>query len=157
MGARKSKIVLVIGGRGTGKTTYLENLLNKNAVVVELFKTDRYNGFKVRKTYEGLRLSDCVNTTVVMEDSTQILAATSTKFLKQLIVSSKQLGSDVWCVFHSINFVPVFLLAMFDYIVFFPSEMPNKKAALEAYRAKICKILTKKVRKYRPLGVLENV
>lgn len=154
---RNSKIVLIIGGRGTGKTTYLENLLAGKGLICELFVTDRYKGFKTRKRYEEIKLSDCVNTTIVLEDATQLLAATSTKFLKQLIVSSKQLGSDVFCVFHSVNFVPVFLLAMFDYIVFFPSEQPQNKYALAAYREEIIKILRKKGKKYKPLGVLQNI
>lgn len=155
---RQSKIVLIVGGRGTGKTTYLEKLCPKNSTVVEMFITDRYTGGDYRRImYDNLKLSDCINTTLILEDATQITAANSTRFLKQIIVSSKQLGSDVFLVFHSVNFIPVFVLAMFDFMVLFDSEKAGKKPALAPYADKINKLLVRKHKKFTPCGVLENL
>jgi len=155
---RKAKIVLVIGGRGTGKTTYLETLCPKDSTVVELFVTDRYAGGEYKRiAYDKLTLKDCVNTTLIIEDATQICAANSTRQVKQIIVSSKQLGSDVFIVFHSVNFIPVFILAMFDYMVLFDSEPAGKKPALQPYADKINAILRRKHKQYKPAGVLENL
>lgn len=155
---RKAKIVLIIGGRGTGKTTYLEKLCPKNSTIVELFITDRYQGGSYRRiAYDNLTLKECVNTTLVIEDATQICAANSTRQVKQIIVSSKQLGSDVFLVFHSVNFVPVFVLAMFDYMVLFDSEPAGKKTALAPYAGKINTILHRKHKPFTPCGVLENL
>lgn len=155
---RKAKIVLIVGGRGTGKTTYLEKLCPKNSTVVELFVTDRYQGHDYKRiAYDNLKLSDCVNTTLIIEDATQICAANSTRQVKQIIVSSKQLGSDVFIVFHSVNFVPIFILAMFDFMVLFDSEPAGKKPALQPYADKINSILRRKHKQYNPAGVLENL
>lgn len=155
---RTSKIVLIIGGRGTGKTTYLENLCPKNSTVAELFITDRYSGSDYQRImYDNLKLSDCINTTLILEDATQVAAANSTKFLKQLVVSSKQMGSDVFLVFHSINFVPVFVLAMFDFMVVFDSEPAGKKPAVLPYANKFNAILKRKHKPFQPCGILENL
>lgn len=155
---RTSKIILIVGGRGTGKTTYLENLCPQNSTVVELFITDRYTGGNyTRIMYDKLKLSDCINTTLILEDATQITAANSTRFLKQIVVSSKQLGSDVFLVFHSVNFIPVFLLAMFDYMVIFDSEPAGKKPALLPYADKINAVLKRKHKRFKPCGVIENL
>lgn len=154
---RKSKIVLIVGGRGTGKTTYLESLVPQDSTIVELFVTDRYQGDYKRVMFDNLKLADCVNTTLVIEDATQICAANSTRQIKQIIVSSKQLGSDVYMVFHSVNFVPIFILAMFDYMVLFDSEPAGKKPALSPYADKINAILKRKHKAYKPCGVLENL
>lgn len=155
---RKAKIVLIVGGRGTGKTTYLENLCPPDSTVVELFVTDRYKGKSYKRImFDNLRLSDCVNTTLIIEDATQICAANSTRQIKQIIVSSKQLGSDVFLVFHSVNYIPPFILAMYDYIVIFDSEPAGKKPALQPYADKFNAILRRKHKKFQPCGVLENL
>lgn len=158
MEKRKPKIVLIVGGRGTGKTTYLENLCPASSTVVELFITDRYEGSEYRRImFDNLTLRDCINTTLIIEDATQICAANSTKFVKQIIVSSKQMGSDVFLVFHSTNFIPVFVLAMFDYMVIFDCEPAGKKPALAPYADKINEILRRKHKQYSPCGVLANL
>lgn len=155
---RKAKIVLVVGGRGTGKTTYLEKLCPASSTVVELFITDRYEGSDYKRImFDNLKLSDCINTTLIIEDATQICAANSTRFIKQIIVSSKQMGSDIYLVFHSPNFIPVFILAMFDYMVIFDCEPAGKKPALSPYADKINAILQRKHKPFEACGVLQNL
>ena len=155
---RKAKIVLIIGGRGTGKTTYLERICPPSSTVVELFVTDRYQGGEYRRImWDKLKLSDCINTTLIIEDATQICAANSTRQVKQIIVSSKQLGSDVFIVFHSVNYIPPFVLAMFDFLVLFDSEPAGKKPALQPYADKINAVLRRKHKPFTPCGVVENL
>lgn len=155
---RRSKVVVIVGGRGTGKTTYLENLCPKDSTVVEMFVTDRYQGKGYKRImWDKLRLADCVNTTLIIEDATQICAANATRRVKQIIVSSKQLGSDIFLVFHSVNFIPVFIVAMFDYMVLFDSEPARKKTALAPYADKINAILKRKHKPFSPCGVLTNL
>lgn len=160
MNKRTNKIVLVVGGRGTGKTTYLENHVPHRAVVVEYFKTDRYKDFEHRANYDNFKLQEAVNRPVILEDATQLIIGGGGLKLRRLAVSCKQLGSDVFIVFHSTNFVPPFLYALFDYMILWRSEAPKKSAKLAAYYDEICKILSKKPPKknqWRPLGVVRQV
>ena len=157
---RLPKIILIVGGRGTGKTTYVENLLSSNranALIVEMFVTDRYKEYPNRSTFDKLKLSDCVNKRIVIEDATQYITAGGSKFLRQLIVSSKQLGSDVYIIFHSCNFVPPFLLAMFDFLLLFPCEPVRKTPALAPYLPKIEAAQRKRAQQYKPLAVIQAV
>lgn len=154
---RTNKIFLVVGGRGTGKTTWLENNVPTTAAVVELFKTDRYGNFSNRLMYQNFRLAQCQNKPVILEDATQIITGNGTLQLRRLAVSCKQLGCDVYIVFHSLNYIPPFLFAMFDYIVLFKSEPARKTAKLLPYFDEITKLQAKKPRKYQPIGVIEQV
>lgn len=157
---RQAQIILIVGGRGTGKTTYIENLLaakKENSLIVEMFETDRYKGFPNRAVFDSLKLTDCVNKRVVIEDATQYITAGGSKFLRQIVVSSKQLGSDVFIVFHSCNFIPPFLLAMFNYLILFPCEPVRKTAALMPYLPKIEAAQKRKAPKYKPIAMITAV
>lgn len=157
---RTNKIILVVGGRGTGKTTYLENHVPARAVVVEYFKTDRYKNFDHRTNYDNFRLKEAVNRPVILEDATQLIIGGGSLKLRRLAVSCKQLGSDVYIVFHSVNFVPPFLWALFDFMILWRSEAPKKSAKLAAYYDEILRIQAKKLPKknqWKPLGVLSQI
>ena len=157
---RTNKIVILAGGRGTGKTTYLENHLPTNAAVVEFFRTARYENFDLRCTYDKLKLSQLVNRPVILEDATQLIIGGGTLKLRRLAVSCKQMGCDVWIVFHSVNFVPPMLWALFDYLILWRSEPPRMAAKLAPYFDKISQILKRKPPKnkqFQPLGVIESV
>lgn len=157
---RTNKIILIVGGRGTGKTTYLEKHVPTAAVVVEYFKTDRYKDFERRQTYDNFKLSEAVNRPVILEDATQLIVGGGGLKLRRLAVSCKQIGSDVYIVFHSVNFIPPFLVALFDYMILFRSEQPRNSVKLAAFIDDINKILQKKqpkTRQFEPLGVVKQV
>lgn len=119
---REPKVFLVIGGRGSGKTTFLEQRLSKQkTVVIELYKTARWDGFKkffFDDVVNGkVSLKSLANSAIVFEDATSCISPNMKNSLRQLIVYSKQLGSDVYVVFHSVNVVPAFLWNMWNYLV----------------------------------------
>lgn len=155
---RGGKVFLIVGGRGSGKTTWIEtHVPPAAAVVVEMFVVaDRYRGFDRRRRFDDLKISECVNRRIILEDATQLIMGGASLRVRKLVVSSKQIGSDIFIVFHSLNVVPPFLLAMFDYIVLFKSEPPTA-AKLAPYLPKIQQLMKLKKKKYEPLGVIEQL
>lgn len=154
---RNSKVILIIGGRGTGKTTYLEKLVeNKdNAVIFQLMLDNRYKG-KTKLLYQDFTICrGLCNKTIVIEDATQLIGSNPKNDIRKIVVSSKQMGSDVIFVFHSFNVVPPYLWQLFDFCVIFPCAEVKKTAGLTEYYDEICKIQRKKPVKYRPLYVLQ--
>lgn len=154
---RGGKIFLIVGGRGTGKTTYLENLLPNDSTICELFVTERYKNFKKRVRFDDLKLSNCVNTKIIIEDATQIVMGGGTLRLRQIMVGCKQMGSDVFMVFHSVNFIPPFVYALFDYMVLFasdPVKLTNKTAP---YYDAISAVQKKRGKQYAPIGFISQV
>lgn len=155
---RGGKVFLVVGGRGTGKTTFLENSLPPTgSIVVEMFKTDRYAAFGDRRNFDKLKISECVNKKIILEDATQLILGGSSLQVRKLVVSSKQLGSDIYIVFHSVNFIPPFIWAMFDYIILFKSEPVKMSAKTAPYLSKIQQLQRKRGELYKPLGVIEQI
>lgn len=127
---REAKVVLIIGGRGCGKTFLLENTLNKNdTIVIELYKTERWDGYD-KIFFNDIAKDDfdykiLANKNVVFEDATSYLASNLQNKIKQILIFSKQLGSDVFIVFHSVNVVPPFMWYLFNAIVLFRSSKPK--------------------------------
>ena len=130
---REPKIFVIVGGRGSGKTYFLENLLRpSNTVVFELAKTDRWVGF-TKYFFEDyvngkVNFKDIANNKVVFEDASSYINANMKNTLKTLVVYSKQIGCDVYLIFHSINMMPPFLWNMVNYIILFNCAMPRKNA-----------------------------
>ncbi len=155
---RNSKVVIIIGGRGTGKTTYVENLMRgkNNVVVFQLFRDERYPGH-AKMLYTDFTLCRALcNKRIIIEDATQLIAANPTNDIRRIVVSSKQMGADVFFVFHSFNVVPPYLWQLFDYCVIFPCAVAKKTAGLAEYYEEITKIQRKKPVKYKPLAVLTS-
>lgn len=154
---RGGKVFLIIGGRGSGKTTYLEKTLPKRkTVVLQLFFDDRYKGFP-RIKYEDLKInSDIFNKKIVIEDATQLIASNATKLIKQIIVSSKQMGSDIYLIFHSFNVVPPLFWQLFDYCIVFDASKAHFTPFLLEYSEIITKIQSRKTKKYDIKGVFQH-
>lgn len=155
--SRNGKIFILIGGRGSGKTTYLERVYSKctvNTVVYQLFNDDRYKGFE-KKLYSDLKIGpDIVNKKLIIEDATQLIAANLTNDFKKLLVSCKQFGSDITLVFHNFNAVPPFLWALFDYCIVMECKKAVITPTLKQYESDIYEIQNKKTKKYAVKGVL---
>ena len=139
---RDPKIFIIIGGRGSGKTYFLEHLLNpSNTVVFELAKTDRWQGF-TKYFFEDyltgkVNIKDIANKKVVFEDATSYISSNMKNTLKTLTVYSKQVGSDVYLIFHSINIVPPFLWNLVNYIVMFKCARPRENSLNADYYGEI--------------------
>lgn len=152
---RNAQVFVIVGGRGSGKTTFLERTLKKEkAVIIELVKTDRYNGFTDRYFYEDIEsgfinMKKLANKQIVFEDATSYINSNMKNSLKKLIVFSKQIGSDVFVVFHSINIIPPFLWNLFNYLIIFKCPEPHQTAANKEYFKDIQKIC-KKLQTKRP-------
>ena len=142
MNKREPQIFVIVGGRGTGKTYYLENTLREyDTVVFELVKTNRWQGFTkcFYDDYEQgkINFKDIANKKIVFEDATSYINSNMKNTLKQLIVFSKQIGCDVFLVFHSINMIPPFLWLLFNYIILFKCPKPRQTALNADYFAEI--------------------
>lgn len=137
---RNAKIFVLVGGRATGKTYFLEkNLDASNTIVYELIKTTRYVNFKrdFFENFSNVNWRQISNKSIVIEDATQLVACNMSNKLKQLIVNSKQIGSDIYIIFHSFAVIPPFLFQIFDYIIQFKTSFPIKKACFEEYYEEI--------------------
>lgn len=132
---REAKVFIIVGGRGSGKTYFLENRLPAGrSIVVELYKTERWQGYD-KIFFEDLinkkvNYKQLANKAVIFEDATSYISSNMTNEMKRLIVFSKQLGSDVYIVFHSINIVPPFLWYLWNYIILFKCAKPKRTAAI---------------------------
>lgn len=141
---REARIIIIVGGRGTGKTYFLEQHLQpSNTIVVEYMKTNRWNGYKkifFNDLVSGkVGVKQLCNSQVVFEDATSYISSNMSNYLKRLIVNSKQLGSDVYLVFHSINIIPTFLWYMWNNIILFKCAKPRETALNTDYFEEIMK------------------
>lgn len=152
---RLNKIYIIVGGRGSGKTTFLEKTIKKNSLIVQLFFDDRYKDFQKIK-YDDLKIcNEIKNRPLILEDSTQLISCNGTKLIRQLLISSKQLGSDIFLVFHSFQAIPPFMWTLFDKIIVFDCA---KFTAINNYSSEytdeIQRIQTKKTKKFSVKGVI---
>lgn len=145
---REAKVIIVVGGRGCGKTYLLENTLKKNeTIVIELAKTDRWQGYE--KIYfreiasDNFNYKKIANKSVVFEDATAYLSSNLAGKMKEILIFSKQLGSDIFIVFHSINVIPPFMWYLFNAICLFTSSKPRETATNKEYFDKILKAWAK--------------
>lgn len=139
---RDAKVIIVVGGRGCGKTYLLENTLPKSdTIVIELSKTDRWEGY--RKIFfkeiagENFDFKKIANKSIVFEDATAYLSSNLAGKIKEILIFSKQLGSDIFIVFHSINVIPPFMWYLFNNIVIFNSSKPRETATNREYFTEI--------------------
>lgn len=139
---RDAKVFILCGGRGSGKTYLLENTLKKgNTVVIELAKTDRWQGCE-KFFFNDIAKPDfdykkIANKNIVFEDATSYLSSNLANKMKEILIFSKQLGSDIFIVFHSINIIPPFMFYLFNYLIIFNSSQPRQTATNKEYFAKI--------------------
>lgn len=139
---RDAKIILIVGGRGSGKTYFLEHHLRKDdTIVVEYFKTERWKGYKkvfFSDVLSGkINIKELGNSVIVFEDATSYISSNMANYMRRLIVNSKQVGSDVILVFHSINIIPPFLWYLVNNIILFNCAKPRETATNSDYFAEI--------------------
>ncbi len=141
---RENRVILIIGGRGSGKTTLGKNvmlqLLNTNpemyGLVVDTFDHPAYrSGFvqitpkmleriKTRacyrvfgsNTYDIMRSieANCFNATILFEDASKYIYGTIPDETKKFILDSKQKNLDLIFMFHGFGFVPPALYRLVD-------------------------------------------
>lgn len=152
---RTPQVFIIVGGRGSGKTYFLEHTLKRSeTVVIELVKTNRLDGYT--KYYfqdfeqNKVNFKAIANKKIVFEDATSYVSSNMKNGLKQLIVFSKQLGSDVFLVFHSVNIIPPFLWNLWNYLILFKCAKPRETATNKEWFIEILKAWNKleKAKKY---------
>lgn len=124
---REAKIFVIVGGRGSGKTYFLENnlnLLKHKTIVIELFFTDRYKNFKkiLFQDFLNSNIENYKNLNLIIDDASQLVNSQPIELIKKIIISSKQLNTDVFFCFHSFNFIPNFLYYLTDYYIIFKTN-----------------------------------
>lgn len=139
---RDPKIFCIVGGRGSGKTYFLEQTLKRSETLVfELVKTNRWSGYDkcFYEDFEAGKIDykQIANKRIVFEDATSYVNSNMKNTLKKLIVFSKQVGSDVYIVFHSVNIIPPFLWNMVNFIILFRCVKPRQTALNADYYPEI--------------------
>ena len=157
---RDPKVFCVVGGQGSGKTYFLEQTLSQsNTVIFELVKTNRWQGF-TKYFFEDyvsgkVTYKEIANKNIVFEDATSYVGSNMTNTFKRLVVYSKQIGSNVYIVFHSVNIIPPFLWTYLNYITLFKCVAPRENSLNADYfpeiYAKWQKLMKAKPYKYETI------
>ena len=129
--------------------------VKKNVIVFQLMTDERYKGHPKMLYSNFCICRSLCNKRVIIEDATQLIASNPTNDIRKIVVSSKQMGTDVYFVFHSFNIVPPYLWQLFDFCVIFPCAEIKKTSGLAEYYEEFAKIQRKKGVKYKPLAVIK--
>lgn len=141
---RTNKVILIIGGRGSGKTVLGKNLLNKNlaahpemyGLVVDTFDHPAYRRGFIRvtpgmiarinepkkyrvfgsNTYDIMSSIDkaAMNATLLFEDASKYISGQVSDDVKRFILDSKQKNLDLFFMFHGFGLVPPALYRLVD-------------------------------------------
>ena len=158
MSRKHSNVFLVVGGRGRGKTTFIQNLLEKSPqpkkLVVDTFAHPAYADYTAVtlqelynfKNYNGLfhlaepqiesHLADVSklvrNTMIVFEDCLKYIQPNPQPAIRNICLDSKQKGNDVFFLYHSWSQVPPKLATWADYAIIFKTQetFENQKSRL---------------------------
>jgi len=144
MSQRVNIVGVIVGGRGTGKTTYLKDKIQKasklpKTVVIDTFPHPSYSEFqqipgeKLRilkkgkkrvvgsNTEENIKLVDkyLTNSLLVFEDCTKYIKSNLQDSVRNLLIDSKQKNLDIILMYHSLGQVPPDIFRLSDFIVLF--------------------------------------
>ncbi len=143
---RTNKVVMVLGRRGSGKTTFVKNLIaqyhklhpHQKILVVDTFDNPVWElktihpedikrwrrGMALTYSSEPEELFEILekhlrNALVVFEDAVKYIGHRLPPPLKRLVIDSKQKNLDIIFVFHSFGHAPLDLWRLVDYIEIF--------------------------------------
>lgn len=153
--ARFNKIIVVVGRRGTGKTTFAKKLIKVSpmkALVLDTFdhpdyrqltqlqpdQLGRWKGGNVR-LFTGDPLENCQlifdlvsNSLVIFEDARRYIEPTIQKPIRQGIVEHRNRNNDLVFMFHNLKDVPSYLCSMYNSLVLFKTN-DNVKVRQDKY------------------------
>ncbi len=142
---RLNKIILIVGRRATGKTTFLKKMVKLSAskvIVVDSFdhpdyrdlqtipiaQVSRWKAGNVRvwqtdplETLETI-FKNCFNCTVVMEDCKRYVEPSVQKSIRQGIIEHRNRNIDLIMMFHNLKDVPPYVCNMHNDIVLFKTN-----------------------------------
>ncbi len=147
---RVNKIILVLGKRGTGKTTYIKEVLvntkfYEKVLIVDTFANPMYNEIPEMKminiknwkkgTYRiyDSNTEDMLNeieshiknSLIIFEDSVKYINKVLQSSVRKIVIDSKQKNNDVIFIFHGFASTPPELFRLSDLIVMFRTDDPH--------------------------------
>lgn len=149
---RINKVNLVIGRRGTGKTTYIRNIIkifrqvhkSTKIIVCDTLDHPIYRDFTTIKPEDIKKIdSNCLyrtfsgdtelilneteklyNALVIYEDASKYIGTRLSDTTRKMIFDTKQKNVDMIFLFHGFYFVAPELLRVVDNIILFKSDNP---------------------------------
>jgi len=167
---RLNNVGLILGKRGTGKSTYLKNIIefyktknpNKKILIISAINQPTYNdiptidlnllsrwkGSNVYKIYDSdtdLILQEVEqyfnNGLLIMEDATSFIRKNIQKEVRRMIIDTKQKNVDMLITFHGFMSTPPEILRYCDTITIFKTDHPqSRKNEIGAYYEDVLKI-----------------
>jgi hypothetical protein len=152
---RLNKIILVVGRRGTGKTTFAKKLISVSplkVLILDTFDHPDYRGIKSIvpdqvarwksgnvRLYTGDPVENCqiifdsvYNSLIVFEDARRYIEPTIQKSIRQGIVEHRNRNNDLVFMFHNLKDVPPYLCSMYNSLVLFKTN-DNTKVRQDKY------------------------
>jgi len=141
MEERFNAITLIVGFRGTGKTTFARSFFENYSKVLVLDTNDHpaYRDLaeieprQLRRWKKGHKRlfrgdpkqnlaaieNDVSNALIVFEDARKYIKRTLPEELERMITDSKQRNNDIFLLYHSLSMIPPFLFQSIDYLTLF--------------------------------------
>lgn len=146
MARNHSNVAVIVGGRGTGKTTKAQKIIEGSKkpkiLVVDTFHHPSYSNWEVMEP-EKLALwksgkyhlhdsdtdyllalieQDVNNALIIFEDSAKYVNQNPQREVKKICLDSKQRNNDVVFIYHSFAEIPKSFLRWIDYITIFKTQ-----------------------------------
>ena len=147
---RLNKVICIVGGKGSGKTTLALNLLGnspKKTLIVDtldhpayrqypivtvdklkLWKSGTYRIFEGNMNENLSEINKSVwNANIILEDAFKYLSFSMSKDQIKLFSDSKQHNQDIIIMFHAIKQIPTYLCSIMDQLVILKTKetLPN--------------------------------
>lgn len=120
---KKGYCVICIGGRGKGKTTFIQKAIKGKPNFIFDVQNEYSDGFNPCGHFDRkLFLSEAdqfINTNIVFEEATGFFKGRTPEMLDRLMLSVRHTGNNLFFVFHTIQAVPPSIINMVNYIVLF--------------------------------------
>jgi len=127
---------IVVGATGTGKTTYIKNIIkrvNKNALFIYDVNKEYTAYFPYKFTdFETFieSASRIKNGVIILEEATIFLSnRSSNDYLRSILVRKRHTNTFIILVFHSMRSVPRYIYELANYItIFHTNDSPDMTA-----------------------------